>query len=100
MIIENNLKIEEYQNKINKINYNYEKKENTIENIARNSLVLYSVGALATPCTIITGHPHLTLIAASTAILSITAFSASLGVIVSTDKKIDRLKQKIKELEK
>ncbi len=99
-MIEKDLKIKEYQNEIDKINKNFEKKENAIENTARNSLILYSAGAIITPCALVTGHPHLAMISTGAAILSISAFSLSLGTIVSTDKKIDKIKEKIKKLEK
>lgn len=100
MVTDNELKIEEYEQKINEINEKYENRENKLEHITRGSLLVYSVGAVLTPCTLVTNHPHLAMISAGAAILSISAFSLSLGVVVSTGKKVDKLKEKVKMLKK
>ena len=97
---DNDLKIKEYEQKINRINDTYEKNENKIENITRGSLVVYSAGAILTPCVLIAHQPHLAMVTAGAAILSISAFTASLGIVVSTDKRVNKLKQKVKELKK
>ncbi len=100
MITQTDLKIKEYKNEIDKINEKYKKNEPKLENITKGSLIVYGAGAVLTPYTIITNHPHISMITAGITILSLSVFSLSLCTIASTDKKINILNHKVKELEK
>lgn len=98
MIEENNMKIDELNNKALRLENVYEKHEDFIVDAARGSLVTYSVGIIGLPLSLVTGHPHIAMICAATSLASISAFSASLGVVVGFEKKINKLNEKVKIL--